>query len=55
MSDIKSPFAECKFELCDLPGQCRGEGRCHHPKYTLAANQNRENGQWNYTQELNSQ
>lgn len=25
------PFPNCKFRECDLPGQCRGEGRCHHP------------------------
>jgi hypothetical protein len=26
------PFSNCSFRLCDLPGQCRGEGKCHHPK-----------------------
>jgi hypothetical protein len=26
------PFANCSFRICDLPGQCRGEGKCHHPK-----------------------
>lgn len=26
------PFANCSFRICDLPGQCRGEGECHHPK-----------------------
>ena len=25
------PFSNCKFDLCDLPGQCRSEGKCHHP------------------------
>jgi len=25
------PFSNCSFRLCDLPGQCRGEGKCHHP------------------------
>lgn len=25
------PFNNCKFKLCDLPGQCRSEGKCHHP------------------------
>jgi hypothetical protein len=28
----RSPFANCQFRECDLPGQCRGEGKCHHPK-----------------------
>jgi len=28
------PFSNCKFELCDLPGQCRSEGKCHHPAAT---------------------
>jgi hypothetical protein len=27
-----SPFSNCKFRECDLPGQCRGEGACHHPR-----------------------
>lgn len=26
------PFANCQFRVCDLPGQCRAEGACHHPK-----------------------
>jgi hypothetical protein len=26
-----APFANCQFRECDLPGQCKGEGRCHHP------------------------
>lgn len=25
------PFGNCSFRMCDLPGQCRGEGKCHHP------------------------
>jgi len=29
--DIKAPFPNCKFRLCDLPGQCIEEGKCHHP------------------------
>lgn len=29
--DRTPPFANCKFRECDLPGQCRGESRCHHP------------------------
>ncbi|HDR8930474.1 TPA: hypothetical protein QDA84_000468 [Burkholderia vietnamiensis] len=27
-----APFANCQFRVCDLPGQCRAEGACHHPK-----------------------
>jgi hypothetical protein len=26
-----APFSNCKFRECDLPGQCRSEGKCHHP------------------------
>ena len=26
-----APYANCKYRECDLPGQCKGEGRCHHP------------------------
>lgn len=26
------PFPNCSFVLCDLPGQCEAEGRCHHPR-----------------------
>jgi hypothetical protein len=29
--DQQTPFKNCRFRICDLPGQCRGEGRCHHP------------------------
>lgn len=25
------PFGNCQFRICDLPGQCRAEGKCHHP------------------------
>jgi hypothetical protein len=32
MTDTKPPFDNCKFDMCDLPGQCRSEGKCHHPK-----------------------
>jgi hypothetical protein len=32
MMDNAPPFQNCKFKLCDLPGQCRGEGKCHHPQ-----------------------
>ena len=27
----KPPFDDCSFQECDLPGQCVGEGKCHHP------------------------
>jgi|SRR5882672_1631116 len=30
-SNRTAPFANCQFRECDLPGQCKGEGRCHHP------------------------
>ena len=26
-----APFSNCQFRECDLPGQCKGEGKCHHP------------------------
>lgn len=26
-----APFSNCKYTLCDLPGQCKSEGKCHHP------------------------
>ncbi|WP_419204224.1 hypothetical protein [Bordetella trematum] len=29
--DHTPPYSNCSFRLCDLPGQCRGEGKCHHP------------------------
>ena len=25
------PFDNCAFKICDLPGQCNSEGKCHHP------------------------
>lgn len=25
------PYSNCSFRICDLPGQCRSEGKCHHP------------------------
>jgi len=28
----RTPFVNCRFRECDLPGQCHGEGACHHPK-----------------------
>lgn len=27
----QTPYANCRYKICDLPGQCRGEGKCHHP------------------------
>lgn len=27
-----APFANCSFRHCDLLGQCREEGACHHPR-----------------------
>jgi hypothetical protein len=29
-ADVR-PFANCRYRICDLPGQCRDEGHCHHP------------------------
>ncbi len=26
-----APYSNCRFRICDLPGQCKGEGKCHHP------------------------
>lgn len=31
-ADSNPPFSNCSFRICDLPGQCRAEGKCHHPK-----------------------
>jgi hypothetical protein len=31
VQDKQTPFVNCKFRICDLPGQCKGEGKCHHP------------------------
>lgn len=28
---MSAPFPNCQFKVCDLPGQCRAEGKCHHP------------------------
>ena len=28
---MNTPFGNCKYRICDLPGQCRDEGHCHHP------------------------
>jgi hypothetical protein len=30
-SQAQTPYANCRFQICDLPGQCKGEGKCHHP------------------------
>jgi len=30
-----SEFSNCRFKVCDLPGQCRSEGKCHHPASQL--------------------
>jgi hypothetical protein len=27
----QAPYSNCRFRICDLPGQCKGEGKCHHP------------------------
>lgn len=35
--DGNPPFSNCKFRSCDLPGQCRDEGKCHHPTSPPAA------------------
>jgi hypothetical protein len=32
VSPIIAPYPNCSFRICDLPGQCRSEGSCHHPK-----------------------
>lgn len=31
-----TPFANCQFRICDLPGQCKAEGKCHHPRAAVA-------------------
>lgn len=33
---MSAPFSNCRFRECDLPGQCRGEGKCHHPAVSAA-------------------
>ncbi len=30
------PFDNCRYQMCDLPGQCRSEGKCHHPRMAEA-------------------
>ncbi|NIE67436.1 hypothetical protein [Burkholderia sp. Ax-1719] len=32
----RAPFSNCSFSQCDLPGQCAGEGACHHPAGKVA-------------------
>ncbi|MDR8400076.1 hypothetical protein NE850_27585 [Paraburkholderia sp. USG1] len=32
----QAPFSNCRFKFCDLPGQCRDEGKCHHPAVPAA-------------------
>jgi hypothetical protein len=33
MTDTHTPpFPNCKYRMCDLPGQCISEGGCHHPR-----------------------
>jgi len=31
-----TPYPNCQFRVCDLPGQCLGEGACHHPAVPAA-------------------
>ncbi|NVI06384.1 hypothetical protein FSB64_21960 [Paraburkholderia sp. JPY454] len=31
-----APYANCWFRQCDLPGQRRGEGKCHHPRAAVS-------------------
>jgi hypothetical protein len=31
VANKQTPYANCQFQICDLPGQCKGAGRCHHP------------------------
>ncbi|MFM0022146.1 hypothetical protein [Paraburkholderia azotifigens] len=33
---MSAPFSNCRFRECDLPGQCRDEGKCHHPAVAAA-------------------
>jgi phage FluMu protein gp41 len=30
-ASTSAPYPNCQFEICDLPGQCVSEGKCHHP------------------------
>jgi hypothetical protein len=30
-SNVSSTPFQCRFKICDLPGQCKIEGKCHHP------------------------
>jgi hypothetical protein len=40
--DRTPPFSNCRFRECDLPGQCRSEGKCHHPVTTAPARSEQE-------------
>jgi len=31
-----APYSNCRFRICDLPGQCLDEGECHHPAVPAA-------------------
>ncbi|WP_186234216.1 hypothetical protein [Burkholderia gladioli] len=31
-----TPFENCQFRNCDLPGQCKAEGKCHHPRAAVS-------------------
>jgi hypothetical protein len=33
---MTTPFSNCRFRECDLPGQCQDEGKCHHPAVPAA-------------------
>jgi hypothetical protein len=41
VANKQTPYANCQFQICDLPGQCKGAGRCHHP-ITVADVRNNE-------------
>lgn len=41
---FKPPFDNCSFRMCDLPGQCRGEGKCHHPASAPVADERAAHG-----------
>lgn len=44
-ADSAPPYANCRFQICDLPGQCRGEGACHHPAVPAALAQHGEDAE----------
>jgi hypothetical protein len=39
VANKQTPYTNCQFQICDLPGQCRMEGKCHHPAYLAAPQQ----------------